>query len=533
MKANIDGARRIPFAHVVDQVKTQLIVFMTSAADLVALSQTCRWLSNVLRHSRLLRYILDQNLAHQLARFNDIQNLFSLHRGAVLSGSTVLQSYTGDRWLNSDIDIFIPYKKDIETDLVGLFPPLLGNEEEDDDTEDEDNHDNHNGGELSSEIVFHIDNLSSRRKKAVQTVLQQFGLPNDQYAIATVVYSPYAPNHVKFMLTLVQKSLQKQISAPSGAVSYVKKAIQLIFVDMEMYPQYTHCGSVVNFFDLSIVQNYYDGSRFHSNFMQHVLLKEMSLTTSYNGIKYIRPNVMCRLTKYMLNRQCRFLGPFIPLSPTAREIYEEGLRYFNGPVWITEQPIPPADILNGEWIFAAAEADPFFYDSDSREEPEDYRVYWRSLRYSAMIERLEGRPNYEKEVRLKLLMPDQYKFHRRMATKILSGTRAHSTRVISNSTVTTSTTMPVTDAYNTHHSAVMNNALHAANVNHHLLEHPMRKQLWRILKCRQKALKRRSRQSTAPSSASNTEETTYAAGSNVAFIEEAADIQNEENNTSG
>jgi hypothetical protein len=79
----------------------------------------------------------------------------------------------------------------------------------------------------------------------------------------------------------------------------------------------------------------------------------------------------------------------------------------------------------------------------------------------------------------------------------------------------------------------MNNALHAANVNHHLLEHPMRKQLWRILKCRQKALKRRSRQSTAPSSASNTEETTYAAGSNVAFIEEAADIQNEENNTSG
>lgn len=46
MKANIDGARRIPFAHVVDQVKIQLIVFMASAADLVALSQTCRWLSN-------------------------------------------------------------------------------------------------------------------------------------------------------------------------------------------------------------------------------------------------------------------------------------------------------------------------------------------------------------------------------------------------------------------------------------------------------------------------------------------------------
>ena len=523
---------------------------MATAADLVALSQTCSWLSNVLRQSRLLRYILDQNLAHQLARFNlriqDIQNLFSLHRGAVLSGSTVLQSYTGDRWLNSDIDIFIPYKKDIETDLVGLFPPL-GNEEEDDTTEDEDNRDNQNEGELSSDIAFHIDNLSSRRKKAVRTVLQQFGLPNDQYAIATVVYSPYAPNHVKFMLTLVQKSLQKQISAPSGTVSYVKKAIQLIFVDMEMYPQYTHCGSVVNFFDLSIVQNYYDGTRFHSNYIQHVLLKEMSLTTSYNGIKYIRPNVMCRLTKYMHNRQCRFLGPFIPLSPTAREIYEEGLRYFNGPVWITVKPIPPADILNGEWIFAAAEADPFFYDSDSREEPEDYRVYWRSLRYSAMIERLEGRPNYEKEVRLKLLMPDQYKFHRRMATNFLSGTRrVHFARdsvalnYFSNSTLTSaSTTMPITDAYNTtHHSAVMNNALHAANVNHHLLEHPMRKQLRRILKCRQKALKKRSRQlqqlhSTALSTANNTEETTYAEGSNVAFIEVATEIQNEENNTSG
>ena len=524
---------------------------MASAADLVALSQTCVWLSNVLRHSRLLRYILDQNLAHQLARFNlriqDVQNLFSLHKGAVLSGSTVLQSYTGDRWLNSDIDIFIPYKKDIETELVGLLPPL-GNEDEDD-TEVDDNRGNQNGGELSSDIAFHIDNLSSRRKKAVQTVLQQFGLPNDQYAIATVVYSPYAPNHVKFMLTLVQKSLQKQISAPSGAVSYVKKAIQLIFVDMEMYPQYTHCGSVVNFFDLSIVQNYYDGSRFHSNFIQHVLLKEMSLTTSYNGIKYIRPNVMCRLTKYMHNRQCKFLGPFIPMSPTAREIYEEGLRYFNGPVWITVQPIPPADILNGEWIFAAADADPFFYDSDIREEPEDdYRVYWRTLRYSAMIERLEGRPNYEKEERLKLLMPDQYKFHRRMTTNFLSGTtRVQSTRdsvalnYFSNSTLTTaSTTMPITDAYNTHHSAVMNNALHAANVNHHLLEHPMRKELWRILKCRQKALKKRSLQqqqqqlhSTAPSTASNTEETTYAAGSNVAFIEVAAETQNQENNTSG
>ena len=191
--------------------------------------------------------------------------------------------------------------------------------------------------------------------------------------------------------------------------------------------------------------------------------------------------------------------------------------------------------MSGEWIFAAADADPFFYDSDIREElEEDYRVYWRTLRYSAMIERLEGRPNYEKEVRLKLLMPDQYKFHRRMATNFLSGTRrVQSTRdsvtlnYFSNSTLTSaSTTMPITDAYNTHHSAVMNNALHAANVNHHLLEHPMRKQLRQILKSRQKALKKRSRQrqqlhSTAPSTASNTEETTYAAGSNVAFIEVA------------
>jgi hypothetical protein len=100
--------------------------------------------------------------------------------------------------------------------------------------------------------------------------------------------------------------------------------------------------------------------------------------------------------------------------------------------------------------------------------------------------------------------------------------------------------MPITDAYNTHHSAVMNNTLHAANINHHLLEHPMRKELRRILKGRQKALKKRSLQqqqqqlhSTAPSTASNTEETTYAAGSNVAFIEVPAETQNQENNTSG
>ena len=475
----------------------KLVEFIASVADFVALSQTCRLLSNVLRHSRLIRSLLDQNLAQQLARFNlrlhDLQNLFSLHKGAVLSGSTVLQSYTGDRWLDSDIDIYIPYKEDIETLLVKLFPPVLRSEEDNAEIDNNlDINDNHTDNGFSSDIVIHIEKLSSKRKTAVQSVLQLFGLPPDQYAKATVVYSEYAPDHVKFMLELVQKTLQKRILPLSGTVSYDKKAIQLIFVDMEKYPQFTDCGSVVNFFDLSIVQNYYDGSRFHSNYIQHVLFKEMSLTTSYNGIQCIQPNVMCRLTKYMLNRQFRFLGPYLPLSSIAREVYEGEISRFGGPAWITEQPVPPTkEIINGDWIFAEAEADPYFYDSD-RHGYETYRVHWRSLRYNAMIERLEGRPNYGNEEWLKLLMPEQYKVHRCIiaptllqssSSGILQSTKESVATNNNSKSRPNSSTMPNTKNHDNAHRSAVNDTFHAAK-SHHLREHPMRHQLLQILKFR-------------------------------------------------
>ena len=374
-----------------------MVVFIASAADLVALSQTCRWLSNVLRQSRLLRYILDQNLANQLARFNlriqDIQNLFSLHRGAVLSGSTVLQAYTGDHWLNSDIDLYIPYKLDIELFFSARFPQFQSN--------------------LHDNTPTSIQNVEE-----VIELLKTFGLPVDYFSKATIISNQYAPLHVKFMLEFEMNTLDRQILKPNSAVDInMMRKIQLIFIDMEIYPQFSDCGSIIHFFDLSIVQNYYDGSSFHSTFIQHILRREMTLTTDYNGIQRIYPPVMHRITKYVYQRGFIFLGPYLPWSAGAKEIYDEELRISNRPSWYTVSPVSPptADVISGTWIHAAAVADPLFYDDD-RDDNEIYRGHWRTQRMIAMAYRLEGRPNYILEQRLALLMPLQYRVHRSMTT---------------------------------------------------------------------------------------------------------------------
>jgi hypothetical protein len=212
---------------------------------------------------------------------------------------------------------------------------------------------------------------------------------------------------------------------------------------------------------------------------------------------------MCRLTKYMLNRQFRFLGPYLPLSSIAREVYEGEISRLGGPAWITEPPVPPtAETINGDWIFAEAEADPYFYDSDSHGY-EIHRVYWRSLRYNALIQRLEGRPNYGNEEWLKLLMPEQFKVHRSIiaptllqtsSTRILQSTKesAVATNNISKSRSNSSTTPRAQIGENGHRSAE-NDKSHAAK-RHHLREHPMRLHLLRILKLRAKVEQRRRKQ---------------------------------------
>ena len=424
-----------PVDEIIEEVRMHLVPFISSLKDLISLSQTCRRLSIQLGNTNMTNIILNHNLAQQLARFNltieNLHNVFRTNKGAVLSGSTVVQAFRSMRWANTDLDIYVPYHQEVETFLKGA----LGSQESnynfhDVDNDDDDEHtsynsdDTYSSGDEGDIFTFEVDNDTV---ETIERILKEFGLPLDgRYCQAKLIYSKYFPIHFKYMLELVQRSGKK---------------IQLIFVSMDFYcyPEERSCGFVVDFFDLSIVMNYYDGEHFRSRFPQHIFNKEttfnMGISSSINELQ------LRRLLKYVGRRGVQFLGPYLPLSISARQEYD---RYKDNclhrgsvqrfvypvadvPVVQEEEPIsveradevsasqePNVSLISGEWINAAVLADGhLFSDSDSDKDGEDiFRGFWRRQRRTAMEYRKAGIPELEWEQKLQEKMPPKYSLHR-------------------------------------------------------------------------------------------------------------------------
>lgn len=428
-----------PVDEIIEEVRMHLVPFISSLKDLISLSQTCRRLSIQLGNTNMTNIILNHNLAQQLARFNltieNLHNVFRTNKGAVLSGSTVVQAFRSVQWANTDLDIYVPYREEVETFLKGA----LGSQEHNNnfhDVDDDDDDDEHTSYNNSDDTYSSTDEgdiftfeVNNNTVKTIEGILNYFGLPLDgRYCQAQLIYSAYFPIHFKYMLELVQRSGKK---------------IQLIFVSMDFYcyPEAKSCGFVVDFFDLSIVMNYYDGEHFRSRFPQHIFNKEttfnVGISSSINELQ------LRRLLKYVGRRGVQFLGPFLPLSISARQKYQRYkdnclrhgfvLRFVypaaDVPVVQEEEPIssaertdmirklqePNVSLISGEWINAAVLADGhLFSDSDSDKDGEDmFRGFWRRQRRTALEYRKAGIPELEWEQKLQEKMPPKYSLHRR------------------------------------------------------------------------------------------------------------------------
>ena len=422
-----------PVDEIIEEVRMHLVPFISSLKDLISLSQTCHRLSIQLGNTNMTNVILNHNLAQQLARFNltieNLDNIFRKNKGAVLSGSTVLQAFRSVRWANTDLDIYVPYRAEVETFLKGALESQENNNnnfpdvDDVDDDEDTSYYSDNTYSSTDGEDVFTVE----VDETIIKRILKEFGLPlNGRYCQAKLIYSTYFPIHFKYMLELVQRSGKK---------------IQLIFVCMDFYcyPEERSCGFVVDFFDLSIVMNYYDGEHFRSRFPQHIFNKETTFNTGISSS--INELQLRRLLKYVGRRGVQFLGPYLPLSISARQEYD---RYKNiclhrGCVQRFVYPVadvtvvqeeesisveladevpasqePNESLISGEWINAAVLADGhLFNDSDSDKDGEDmFRGFWRRQRRTALEYRKAGIPELEWEQKLQEKMPPKYSLHR-------------------------------------------------------------------------------------------------------------------------
>jgi len=157
--------------------KWALVPFISSVSDLVSLSQTCYGLSLQLRNSTFIKTILIQNLSRLLTRFNftvgTLNNIFQLHQGTILSGSTILQAYMGNVYSKYDLDFYIPLRTEAETFLRRYIRVQIGRHKE-------------------------------YLLRDIPPILEYFGLPPGSYRSARLIVSKYFPEHFGFVLELIQ-----------------------------------------------------------------------------------------------------------------------------------------------------------------------------------------------------------------------------------------------------------------------------------------------------------------------------------------
>ena len=354
-----------------------------------------------------VRTILNIQLTKVLSRFKlnleTLQNVFNAHPGTVLSGSSILQAYLNEQFESYDLDFYLPLTEEAKAFLIQTLQRQDGEEQHD------------------------AQGYKAYLKRVVPLMLAFFDLPkNNYYGAVKLKFSPYFPFHQGFILEMEQHQYVRDLAGPSSRAVVTKRKIQFIFIKMDAYkfsPEKS-CGFVIDYFDLSIVKSYFDGSRFRSRCIKDILKRSMTLCTTQCGVRKVNLLTMVRLIKYGHERKIQFLGPILPLDEEARDVYKEYLketkgrrRYFKYKINSEKKKsIPTEDQVNGKWITEAAKADVYFdySDSDGSEGPDRHIGQWRRLRGLAMKYRNNKRPSLKLEEHLETNMPRKYSLHRRM-----------------------------------------------------------------------------------------------------------------------
>ena len=363
--------------------------------------------STTLQNPQYVRTILDIQLTKVLSRFKftlqTLQNIFNAHPGSVLSGSSILQAYLGIQYERFDLDFYLPFKEEAKEFLIQTLERRDGEQRD-------------------------AQGCKNYLKRVVPPILEFLGLPkNIYYSSVKLKWSPYFPLHQGFILELEQLQYVRDLTVSPDRPAITKQKLQFIFIQMGTYkyPPEESCGFVIDYFDISIVKSYYDGSHFHSRCIKDIVNRTMTLCTPQNGVRRVNILTMVRLIKYGQERKIQFLGPILPLEDGAKDVYKEYLKQTRGQERYflykklekqQQKPIPTKDKVCGEWINAAAKADVYFdySDSDGSGGPDRHIGQWRRLRSMAMKFRKNDRPSLSLEAHLQGFMPKKYSLHRRM-----------------------------------------------------------------------------------------------------------------------
>ena len=96
------------------ECRDAILQFLPGVTELWALSKCSKTLRLHYEKKEYVKYILNRNMKVLLQSFHlsfdELLSFFRIQQGTVLSGSSILQVYTGEFWESSDLDIYVPYK---------------------------------------------------------------------------------------------------------------------------------------------------------------------------------------------------------------------------------------------------------------------------------------------------------------------------------------------------------------------------------------------------------------------------------------
>ena len=235
-----------------------VLPYIGSVKDYIALVNTCFTMSDILARKDTLKYVVKRmllrNLDIILSSFhlnNDrLRSVLSAIPGSILSGSSVLQAFLGEKWPFSDLDIYIPHNADVPladttinnviTTLKTNLLPII-----------DDNDEHHQPQQL-------------QQPQLPQQLPQQPQEEEGEDIRVDTIYGPYIHEAVDGCLS--------QVNLRNG------RKIQLIFVKAtnNEKPSATY---IVKTFDLTNVQNWFDGNTFHARYIDHVLTRTMEFAS--------------------------------------------------------------------------------------------------------------------------------------------------------------------------------------------------------------------------------------------------------------
>jgi hypothetical protein len=225
-----------------------VLPYIGSVKDYIALVNTCFTMSDILGRKDTLKYVVKRmllrNLDIILGSFhlnNDrLRSVLSAIPGSILSGSSVLQAFLGEKWPYSDLDIYIPHNTDVplaDATINNVITALKNN-------------------------LLPVDHDSTDGHQPQQP--QQPQEEQEEDIRVDTIYGPYIHEAVDGCLS--------QVNLRNG------RKIQLIFVKATNNEE-PSASYIVKAFDLTNVQNWFDGNTFHARYIDHVLTRTMEFSS--------------------------------------------------------------------------------------------------------------------------------------------------------------------------------------------------------------------------------------------------------------